>query len=362
MFYRAVLAKKRSLLVSFALVVSGLAFHTLAHSQSTEAKQSQHSETQNSLVEEVSRNVLKEADSFDPRSPKAWLERLAKQTKTQSYEVSFVLNIPGKDAQPYLWRHAVLEDETHIEQLSLLNGPGFEHIRVNNVVSLFQPGYPPYSIAGKAIDGPIPYALLYEPETLEQAYQFILVGRNRVSGRSAQQIRVTSRDKTRYGYQIWLDEETGMLLKLNMYGLNGELLQQIQVTQLKLDERIAEIFKQLQRDSLPQAITVKMPPQRQHEWRLAFVPVGMRVVKQDIHQLAITGQVVEYSLFSDGLVNVSVYIQAASGAFQEDVNLNSGANTVHSRTNGKVQVTVVGDIPLVTAQLMAESIEVINPQ
>ena len=116
----------------------------------------------------------------------------------------------------------------------------------------------------------------------------------------------------------------------------------------------------MQQDNIPRVINVVNPPQRKHEWTVAFLPVGMKPVKQDIHQLAITGQVAEYSLFSDGLVNVSVYIQAGTGGFQDDVNLNNGANTVHSRTDGKVQVTVVGDIPLVTAQLMAKSIEVKN--
>lgn len=188
----------------------------------------------------------------------------------------------------------------------------------------------------------------------------MLVGRNRISGRSAQQIRITSIDKTRYGYHLWLDEETGMLLKLNMHGLDGKLLQQIQVTQLRVDERVSDLFAQLQHDNLPRVINVISPPQRKHEWQLAFLPIGMQPIKQDIHQLAITGQIAEYSLFSDGLVNVSVYIQAATGVFQDDVNLNNGANTVHSRTDGKVQVTVVGDIPLVTAQRMAKSIEVLN--
>lgn len=318
------------------------------------------SETQQAIDREFVQDVLKVNDAFDPLSAISWLERLARQTSRLNYEVSFVLNIPGKDTQPFLWRHAKIDDSTQIEQLSLLNGPGFENIRVNDVVSVFQPGYPPYSVYGNAIDGPIPYALLHEPEQLQMSYQFLLVGRNRISGRSAQQIRITSIDKTRYGYHLWLDEETGMLLKLNMHGLDGKLLQQIQVTQLKIDDNVADVFSQLQRDNLPRVINIVSPPQRKHEWSLTFLPVGMKPVKQDIHQLAITGQVAEYSLFSDGLVNVSVYIQAATGVFQSDVNLNNGANTVHSRTDGKVQVTVVGDIPLITAQLMAKSIEVTN--
>jgi sigma-E factor negative regulatory protein RseB len=328
--------------------------------QSRNESRALRSEIQQVIAEELAQDVLKVKNIFDPLSAISWLERLARQTSLLNYEVSFVLNIPGKDTQPFLWRHAKMDDGTQIEQLSLLNGPGFENIRVNDVVSVFQPGYPPYSMYGNAIDGPIPYALLHEPEQLQMSYQFLLVGRNRISGRSAQQIRITSIDKTRYGYHLWLDEETGMLLKLNMHGLDGKLLQQIQVTQLKVDDKVADVFSQLQRDNLPRVINVVSPPQRKHEWSLTFLPVGMKPVKQDIHQLAITGQVAEYSLFSDGLVNVSVYIQAATGVFQSDVNLSNGANTVHSRTDGKVQVTVVGDIPLITAQLMAKSIEVTN--
>ncbi|MBF7074730.1 MucB/RseB C-terminal domain-containing protein [Glaciecola sp. MH2013] len=317
------------------------------------------SASQQSLVDEVARQVLQAPNGFNPNSAESWLKRLARTIKSSSYEASFVLNVPGKDTQPFLWRHAVLEDGQHIEQLSSLNGPGFENVRIDNVISLFQPGYPPYSIYGDAIDGPIPVTLLNAPEQLFQSYQFILVGRNRVAGRAAQQIRISSKDKTRYGYHIWLDEETGMLLKLNMYGLKGEMLQQIQVTQLRVDERIAEFFAQLQAETLPPVLNVKMPPQRKHQWYLAFKPVGMKVVKQDVHQLPVTGQVVEYLLLSDGLVNVSVYVKADTGLFQEDVNLSNGANSVHSRANGRVQVTVVGDVPLVTAQKIAESIEVL---
>jgi sigma-E factor negative regulatory protein RseB len=364
--------KRSLLLVALGLVVPIVAFSSPAPAAVKQEQTSQQSpavkkeakvvssETQQAVAREVAQGVLNGRETFDPLSAVSWLARLSRQTASLSYEISFVLNIPGKDAQPFLWRHAKINDRTQIEQLSLLNGPGFENIRVNNVVSVFQPGYPAYSMYGSAIDGPIPYALLHEPDKLQKSYQFLLVGRNRISGRSAQQIRITSIDKTRYGYNLWLDEETGMLLKLNMHGLDGKLLQQIQVTQLRIDDRVAEVFSQIQKENLPRVINVVNPPQRKHEWKLAFLPAGMQAVKQDIHQLAVTGQVAEYSLFSDGLVNVSVYIQAATGVFQNDVNLNNGANTVHSRTDGKVQVTVVGDIPLVTAQLMAKSIEVIN--
>ncbi|WP_233499776.1 MucB/RseB C-terminal domain-containing protein [Glaciecola sp. KUL10] len=304
----------------------------------------------------------KAAFQFNAADPLSWIERLALQASSLNYEVSFVLSRPSSETQPYLWRHAVLDDNNTVEQLSLLNGPGFEHIRYNEVVSIFEPGFPPYSIPGLAIDGPIPSVLLTDPAKLREGYEFVLVGRSRVSGRAAQQLRIVPRDKTRYGYHLWLDEDSGMLLKLNMYDLGGTLLEQIQVTQLSVSDRVKEVFNSLQLSSLPRVITMKNPPQRNHKWQVEFLPLGMQRVKQDTHRLAITGQVVEYSMLSDGLVDVSVYIQQASQAFAEGVEYKLETQSVLSRTNGRVQVTVVGEIPLVTAARIAESIALIETE
>jgi sigma-E factor negative regulatory protein RseB len=309
---------------------------------------------------ESNQNDQAPVSEFNAADPLSWIKRLATQASSLSYEVSFVLSRPSTETQPYLWRHAVLDNNNTVEQLSLLNGPGFEHIRYNQVVSIFEPGFPPYSIPGAAIDGPIPSVLLTNPDELKEGYEFVLVGRSRISGRAAQQLRIVPRDKTRYGYHVWLDEDSGMLLKLNMYDLNGKLLEQIQVTQLTVSERIKDVFESLQLSSLPRVITMKNPPQRNHEWQVNFLPLGMHRVKQDTHRLAITGQIVEYSMLSDGLVDVSIYIQQASPAFAEGVEYKLDTQSVLSRTNGRVQVTVVGEIPLVTAARIAESIALIE--
>jgi len=299
---------------------------------------------------------------FDATSPMAWLNRLAEQTSLLNFEVSFVLSRPDKETLPYLWRHAVLDEITNVEQLSLLNGPGFEQIRYNQVVSIFEPGFPPYSITGESIDGPIPLVLLSDPQSLKNAYEFVLIGRNRISGRAAQQLRIIPRDKTRYGYHLWLDEDTGMLLKLNMYDLKGKLLEQIQVTQLNIDDSVKDAFASLQLSNLPEVVTMKNPPQRQHKWEVSFMPLGMQRIKQDTHRLAITGQIVEYSLLSDGLVDVSVYIQQANQLLDEGLDYQLDTTSVLSRTNGRIQVTIVGEIPLLTAEQIEESIVLVEEQ
>tara|TARA_B100000315_G_scaffold159905_1_gene148437 strand:- start:183 stop:446 length:264 start_codon:yes stop_codon:yes gene_type:complete len=86
----------------------------------------------------------------------------------------------------------------------------------------------------------------------------------------------------------------------------------------------------------------------------------MREIKQDTRRLALTGQVVEYKLFSDGLVDVSVYVQPADDALGETLALRNEVSTFLTLTDGKAQVTVVGEIPLQTANAIATSLRPVN--
>ncbi|WP_296045399.1 MucB/RseB C-terminal domain-containing protein [uncultured Alteromonas sp.] len=284
-----------------------------------------------------------------------WLERLAEINRKSNFEVSFVLTRAGQEMTPYLWRHAVLEDGLEAEQLNLQNGPGQEMIRLGNVVSVFEPDVQPYSIYASAISGPLPSDLLYNPSALADAYQFITIGRTRVSGRAAQQLRIVSRDNKRYNYQVWLDEETGMLLKLDMVDLQGSLLEQIQVTAVNVSEQPSSYFSRINRQALPGAVAMTPKP-RQHQWEVKFLPVGMEEIKRETRRLAMTGQVVEYKLFSDGMVDVSVYVQPAQDSLDSDVVLRHSTNTFLSLSNGQVQITIIGKIPPQTAYEIAHSI------
>lgn len=289
-----------------------------------------------------------------------WLQRLSNSIQSLNYQVSFVQSRAGQETLPYLWRHAVLSDGTHMEQLNLQNGPGREQIRVGDVVSVFEPDVPPYSFNARMINGPIPSDLLYAPEQLLAAYEFITVGRARVSGRAAQQIRVVSRDNSRFSYQLWLDEETGMLLKLTMLDVEGALLEQIQVTAFSIMDDAHPYFARVNRSSLPVPMSVNTSQSRQHKWEVKYLPVGMVEVRRDIRRLSATGQLVEYKLFSDGLVDVSVYVQQAADALGSDLVLRHELNTFITLTDGNAQVTVLGEIPLQTAKEIATSLYIVR--
>jgi sigma-E factor negative regulatory protein RseB len=295
-----------------------------------------------------------------PLTSSQWLARLSHTVRLSNFQVSFVLSRSGQETIPYLWRHAVFADGTEMEQLNLQNGPGRELIRVNNVVSVFEPDVPPYSLYSEFITGPLPSQLLYHPEHLAQSYEFFTVGRARISGRPAQQIRIVSKDNTRFSYQLWLDEQTGMLLKLNMHDLQGGLIEQVQVTELEILDKPHDYFSRINPGSLPQVMAIAPRQSRKQSWEVTFLPTGMKEISRDIRRLPVTGQVVEYKMFSDGLVDVSIYVQPAKESLGTDLLLRHSVNTFLTVTDGQVQITVIGEIPPKTANEIAHSLRMVK--
>ncbi|GGW86000.1 sigma-E factor regulatory protein RseB [Alteromonas halophila] len=352
------------MIVSCAILMSSSAFAQQVVTGDTPEQQPQTAEPDRAFSDTATDDqpaAIPEAssqttDTRESLSTQQWLARLATVSQTRNFQVSFVQSRPSGEAIPYLWRHAHLADGSTMEQLNLQNGPGRELIRVGDVVSVFEPDVPPYSLRAGHISGPIPSELLYQPLQLKDAYEFVSVGRARVAGRSAQQIRIVSRDNSRFSYQLWLDEQTGMLLKLNMLDLQGKLLEQIQVTSLTIMDKPHEYFSRINPSSLPKPMAMSPRQPRAHGWEVSYLPNGMDEVRRDIRRLSLTGQVVEYKMFSDGLVDVSVYVQPANEAIGSDLILRHDLNTFLTLTDGKVQVTVVGKVPLKTANAIATSL------
>lgn len=299
------------------------------------------------------------SEEFNALSAQAWMQRFADTIKQLSFELSFVATSKKLETMPYVWRHVKYENGDEAEQLSLLNGPGFEQIRFNDKVSIFEPGFPSISIRSNVIESPIPNAFTRDIDKLNEAYDMLLMGRDRISGRMAQQIRVVSKDKSRYQYQLWLDDQTGLLLKLNMYDLKGGLVKQIQVTNLLVDENIKDKFTNISYAELPPFTSPNKPLEKKLPWRVSYVPKGMKIVAQNFRRIPTTNQPAEYVMLSDGLADVSVYVTEASENNQESIALLSDTQSIVSISNGRIQVTVIGEIPIDTADKIANSIVLI---
>ncbi|MGB1198181.1 MAG: MucB/RseB C-terminal domain-containing protein [Thalassotalea sp.] len=284
------------------------------------------------------------------------LNTLSQSIKTLNFSTSFVV-VKNNQAEPYHWFHGINEQGEELEILSLLNGPRRDILRKGDIISYIEPELPPYSIVANDLKGPIPSVFYKDFNVLASSYDFISVGRSRVLGRAAQLVRMVSKDPHRYGHWIWLDQKTGLLLKLAVATRSGQLLEQIQFTHLDISEQPAESLITLQTTELPKALEV--PENYQQPtlgWQVNWLPQGFERISANRHRITVTKQPVEFMLFSDGLVDISVYV-SPSNVRQRNVDfVMDGATVALNQVNNGFEVSVVGKIPSKTAKAIADSV------
>ena len=301
---------------------------------------------------------LTEPDKQSQDQPLPSLKQLAIAAQTLNFEMALIVYRPGNEPIPYIWRRGNLAGE-RVEYLNELNGPGAQVIRFGEMVSYFQADTPAYTLAQDYLKGVLPHNLLHNPQAFAAAYDTIYVGRARVAGLASHQFRIVSKDKSRYNYTLWLDEATSLPIKFTTFTLSGELLESVQVTHMVVTNEAHPSFASIDRDTLPVAQHLNPNKDFTLNWTISKLPVGMTEVQRRVTRLAITGELAEHILLSDGLVDVSVYLQPAGDVAQEDVLLRNQSDTFLARVKDDVQVSVVGKIPAQTANTLLQYIRIL---
>ena len=80
------------------------------------------------------------------------------------------------------------------------------------------------------------------------------------------------------------------------------------------------------------------------------------MLKSDRHKLDLNNELTDYYLYSDGFVEISVFVQRPLPGRRPSGALSSGATTVYVHNSGSFDVSVVGNIPAMTAKAIAESV------
>mgnify|MGYP000209293748 CR=1 FL=1 len=291
---------------------------------------------------------------------KSWLERLSKSLQELNFTTSFVV-VKNNQAEPYHWFHGVDEQDKELELLSLLNGPRRDILRKENIVSYIEPERPPYSVSSERISGPIPAVLSQDISTLENSYSFVPVGRSRVLGRPAQLVRIESNDQHRFGHWLWLDQETGLLLKLAIITRKGKLLEQVQFTHLDITDNMSDALAHLSASDIPPVIDIRQGNEIQaFNWQVDWIPSGFEQIAANRHRITLTKKPVEFLLFSDGLVDISVYVGPSDTKQRAEEYVMDGATVALSKVVNGIEISVVGKIPVNTAKAIASSISFVK--
>ena len=289
-----------------------------------------------------------------------WLERMAAAMNQMSYQGTFVY-VHGNSVETMRITHVV--DETGIrERLYSISGPRREIIRdqdgVRCVLGDDKAVMEDPVVAG-AIFPDIPLAALNGEDN---HYRFETGGRARLAGYLARRVSIKPEDRYRYGYEFWLEENSGLLLKWVLYNKRREAIAHLMFTNLSMgnDVREEELISPTPADEfvrlesgMParQALTSSSP-----RWKPSRLPPGFKLATHSV-QLKKGQSVFEHQVYSDGLASVSVYIEErADGTALVEGNSKIGTANAFSRSIGSKQVTVIGEVPFVTVRAIGDAV------
>jgi len=297
-----------------------------------------------------------------------WLQKATIAAQKLSYSGTFVYR-NGKQSETSRIVH-VASNGNRREKLVVLDGSPREVIRNNDEVQCYLPELRQVIIEQRSTRRAFPALLPASLSSLGKHYVLRQVASARVAGFDSRVLRLEPRDSLRYGHQYWIDADSGLLLKAEVFDARGEILESLAFTELQLGEPHADALKPSYAVASPgkpgwEVRQARLSDLREEvPWQFKADLPGFRreaSLRRSITQEKGEAQEVLHWVFSDGLAALSVFISPLpdnQGAGNTDELQTGGAFSVAKRVLDRHQIVVMGDVPPETVKLFAAGIVV----
>jgi sigma-E factor negative regulatory protein RseB len=291
-------------------------------------------------------------------APHDWLNRMASAVQSTNYEGT-VIRLQNGKVEALKVAHSVVDGVVR-EKVITQEGNGLEIIRHGNEVQCILPDKKSVLVEEWDDQSTLFSTLPSSDIRFGNEYDVSVVRRERIAGRKAVLLAIRPHDGFRYGHRIWLDIETGFPLQTKLIGDDGEAIEQIKFADIIIDKEIhasalapsidTENFRWFTQPRRSITPTIESP------WSSDDLPSGFRAVSAYDEKLPGRESPVTHILYSDGLANVSVFVELAN---ENKIARRSRVGASHSFSIeiGGYQVTAVGEVPAATVEQIASSMQ-----
>ena len=302
------------------------------------------------------------------RTDVQWIQAVRQAAQRVNYQGTVVYQAGGEMRSSRI-THLFDGTNSH-ERIQTLDGKAREYIRrrsnASDQVQCFIPETRRIVIEERNVEESFPGLSSASPEEILERYKLKLGDVERVAGIECQLLMLEPKDNARYGYRLWVDRTSGLLLRAQTLNERREVIEQIAFTDVRIGERIDRA--KLRPAWSTEGWSVERSDYRkadlsQHGW-LVPAPAGFRKTREVARRIA--GSDAMQAVFSDGLATVSVFIEphsllSAPGSGSQmpsgDALQIHGPTSAFSRRVGDSLVTVVGEVPPSTVRAVAGSVE-----
>lgn len=294
------------------------------------------------------------ADPADARSAEQWLQMVQNAARRLSYAGTIVYQ-SGDEVRTSRIVH-VFDGKVSHERLQPMDGLPREFIRQADEVRCLIPEARRVVVERRVKGDTFPRLTGLALADLADHYAVQVVGRERVGGFDCQVLEIKPRGTDRYGYRLWVDRASGLLLRSQTLNDRGDVLEQMAFADLRIGGVDPE---QLKPSWSTEGWKVDQTAHRpvdlaEQGWRIQ-PPAGFRPLYAVSRPMA-SGSALQ-AVYSDGLATMSVFIEPATGAAADRAMRSRGPINGYARRLGDSLVTVVGEVPASTARAVAGAAE-----
>ncbi|MFM2262077.1 MAG: hypothetical protein RI959_753 [Pseudomonadota bacterium] len=288
-----------------------------------------------------------------------WINRLHEASRRRSYTGTFVVSAGDDVSSSKIWH--ICDGVQQMERIDTLTGTPRTTLRRNDEVLTLLPDLKTAVKEKRDALGLFPDAMKPQTGALGQWYTVRPVGTDRVAGFEAQVVDFVPTDALRFGYRVWTEQKTGLVVKLQTRDARQQVLEQMAFTELQLNAPVSmgALAKQMNQTQGYQVLNPqleKTTPEAQG-WRLKQEVPGFQSMSCQVRADMSQNPAMQW-VFSDGLASVSLFVEPFDGKrHTQEKSLSQGATHSVTRRLGPHWVTAVGEVPTQTLQRFVQGME-----
>lgn len=300
----------------------------------------------------------------EAKSINDWLMRMHEASKKQAYIGTYVVSSGGTISSAKIWH--VCEGNQQMERVETLTGAPRSIFRHNDRVVTFMPEHKVVRSEKRESLGLFPELLQSTDSRIADFYKVRREGVERVAGVEADIVVLAPKDTMRFGYRVWTEQKSGMVVKLQTLDTDGKVLEQAAFSELQLDapvriDKLLQMMGKVDGYRVEKPVLVKTTASAEG-WMLKAPVAGftpMSCYKRPAASPASAGgdEPLQW-IFSDGLASVSLFLEPFDRQRHEkESSMSMGATQTMTRQLGTYWLTVMGEVPMTTLKLFANGLE-----
>lgn len=315
-----------------------------------------------------SQTALSSGDPLvEARETRAWLTRIQDAANKRNFVGTVVVSAGGTVASTRIAHYG--EGRDQFERIDSLDGQVRSVYRHNDLVHTVWPQRRVAVVEQRDQMSSFPGLLQAGHDRVQEYYDLKPIAVERVAGHEANVLVLKPRDKLRFGYRLWAEKASGLLLRAEVLGERGEVLESSAFSEVSIgvraqSENVVQAVKKLDGYKIIKQQQQSTQPEGEG-WTLKASVPGFKLVSCVKRQLDVQGRAAQgageqtlQTVYSDGLTYVSIFIEPYNAErHAKPIVTAIGATQTMMRRDGDWWITAMGDVPSGTLRQFANGFE-----